>query len=767
MVSLFKGAGNSLVPVVVLTGTHRSSGSPEAYYVPVDDKGLATLRFETDARGRRRGFVANLRAVREDPGSFLGGDRPCPLAGQSGYNCEVPHCINQNRLIAPLQSQPSPWNLGRVVSQTEGLTVPAMPWAPEGGCSWTLTPQGIPPVTDEAVALRLVFHRPLGLEAFPATAVGDKLVVRQKRGSQQIDEELFVESCENNEACSFEWQTGECNDNGGCDVRTSVEIPFFFDEFDEFTEPFVTSLHLITDRNDQLEMYRGVDFDALLVQQCEVETCQDAGGTCLDGFCYCNDIACSCSCDDVADVISSGVKIGVVLGVLAPVFACLFVGFYIYRRRKIKQSREQKKIIEEKDAELEQFRNSVVGMRAAIADYTPKAPKDLKETARPTPKVQWCWKETDFCMANHDEDAIFGPASDCWIKYGNSDEVERAYQKYQKKKKQEKATFSPLPGYILDFSTMIQTKQATGFQREVKRFVEKIEEVDLDLKNVEVGDGLPEDLLGEPQMILVKGDIIQISKQRDDGWAFGSKMHHQNEALARQLLRIAVGGEDSTLDDTAILTDTGWFPLDQTDVPSGDDLAVLQSQVGDTGELAAPRSWDPVVDPTSVELHDLREGDSERDAVVTSFLSTLNPPQFRKVKIVRVQRVQNLAMWQSYVVKRQTICYREHFDPSSGPGSDAYKKALQRFERNWLWHGTNVEVMDKILQQGFNRSFCGKNATAYGKGVYFARDGKSYGIISRLRHLENDLNSPFFHSNKTASYSAYRIYAVPDNNGVQ
>ena len=30
--------------------------------------------------------------------------------------------------------------------------------------------------------------------------------------------------------------------------------------------------------------------------------------------------------------------------------------------------------------------------------------------------------------------------------------------------------------------------------------------------------------------------------------------------------------------------------------------------------------------------------------------------------------------------------------------------------------------MEKIIQQGFNRSFCGKNATMYGKGVYFARD---------------------------------------------
>jgi hypothetical protein len=37
-----------------------------------------------------------------------------------------------------------------------------------------------------------------------------------------------------------------------------------------------------------------------------------------------------------------------------------------------------------------------------------------------------------------------------------------------------------------------------------------------------------------------------------------------------------------------------------------------------------------------------------------------------------------------------------------------------------LWHGTKFEVMGKIMQQGVNRSFCGENATACGKGVHVA-----------------------------------------------
>ena len=57
-----------------------------------------------------------------------------------------------------------------------------------------------------------------------------------------------------------------------------------------------------------------------------------------------------------------------------------------------------------------------------------------------------------------------------------------------------------------------------------------------------------------------------------------------------------------------------------------------------------------------------------------------------------------------------------------------------------VFHGCPSDVVPKILQQGFNRSFCGANATLYGKGVYFARD---------------------------ASYSTYPLYCKPDAQGVQ
>jgi hypothetical protein len=47
---------------------------------------------------------------------------------------------------------------------------------------------------------------------------------------------------------------------------------------------------------------------------------------------------------------------------------------------------------------------------------------------------------------------------------------------------------------------------------------------DMDSLGPQLCSDLPLVLRSEPQMVLVEGDIIQISKQRDDGWAFGTKV---------------------------------------------------------------------------------------------------------------------------------------------------------------------------------------------------------------------------------------------------
>jgi hypothetical protein len=220
------------------------------------------------------------------------------------------------------------------------------------------------------------------------------------------------------------------------------------------------------------------------------------------------------------------------------------------------------------------------------------------------------------------------------------------------------------------------------------------------------------------------------------------KLHHADEATARQLVTVALNG--NTADETNIFSDTGWFQVGHTRVPTTDDIALLQENVGaSAGALDPPDHWIDIIDATVMQQHELPPGCQEREAVEKAFMSTLRPPRYKKkVQVIRIERIQNLAMWQSYIVKRQTICYRETGHVASNDGNDdvVVRKALERFERRWLFHGTDSNVMNKILQQGFNRSFCGKNATAFGKGVYFATD---------------------------ASYSASPTYSVPDHQGHQ
>jgi hypothetical protein len=145
-----------------------------------------------------------------------------------------------------------------------------------------------------------------------------------------------------------------------------------------------------------------------------------------------------------------------------------------------------------------------------------------------TTKVQWCWKETPYVMDRHDAEVIVGDPADCWIKYDEDSnaKLEVAFQGGH-------GECSPMPGYVVSFIAMTQTKSATCFQRDVQRLVEDADGQQdngakqlLGLDDAQVGGTLPFDIRKEPQMVLVKGDVvqIQISKQRPDGWAFGTKV---------------------------------------------------------------------------------------------------------------------------------------------------------------------------------------------------------------------------------------------------
>ena len=154
--------------------------------------------------------------------------------------------------------------------------------------------------------------------------------------------------------------------------------------------------------------------------------------------------------------------------------------------------------------------------------------------------------------------------------------------------------------------------------------------------------------------------------------------------------------------------------------------------------IAAPLTWTPFADATAMQKVPVPRGGDEWNRVVGHFRSSASccsphagsayvAPELRDI---RVQRIQNHALWQPYQLKRREVMKREKVT----------EEKMSRYERLYLYHGTDAPTAAKIASAGFNRSFSGKNASRLGKGVYFA------------------LN---------AGYSIAPQYATPDEHGDQ
>jgi len=116
-----------------------------------------------------------------------------------------------------------------------------------------------------------------------------------------------------------------------------------------------------------------------------------------------------------------------------------------------------------------------------------------------------------------------------------------------------------------------------------------------------------------------------------------------------------------------------------------------------------PASWEPMnegdnlkvvpLDPNSQEFKDV-----EQNARLTS-KATIN-------QIIKISRIQNKLVYRQYVTRKEEM--------------DKMNQGSVNPTERILWHGTDVSATNEINETGFNRSFNGKNATAYGDGVYFA-----------------------------------------------
>ncbi|KAH9499184.1 hypothetical protein Btru_004362 [Bulinus truncatus] len=124
------------------------------------------------------------------------------------------------------------------------------------------------------------------------------------------------------------------------------------------------------------------------------------------------------------------------------------------------------------------------------------------------------------------------------------------------------------------------------------------------------------------------------------------------------------------------------------------------------GELL-PKKWDRMSKEENLKIVTVKPGSPEYTKVEKHFQS-----KGANASIKKIERIQNKALYQQYSVKKRDL--------------DLHNPKGHMNEMK-LFHGTSPGPIPMINENGFNRSYCGVNGTAYGKGVYFALNS-SYSV---------------------------------------
>ncbi|KAL3863209.1 hypothetical protein ACJMK2_004975 [Sinanodonta woodiana] len=159
--------------------------------------------------------------------------------------------------------------------------------------------------------------------------------------------------------------------------------------------------------------------------------------------------------------------------------------------------------------------------------------------------------------------------------------------------------------------------------------------------------------------------------------------------------------------DVPIIIDFDTFEEYPITDPSNKVKVIRKDKIKDSVSEIPPQ-WAPM-DKDNLRLIVLKSTSKEYIDVASLFMATVkkeNPTA--SVPISKIERIQNRTLYAQYQNKKKLI---DEMNPGQINEMD-------------LWHGTAGYAVDSINVHGFNRSFCGKNATKHGDGVYFAK--KSY-----------------------------------------
>ncbi|KAJ8393744.1 hypothetical protein AAFF_G00056590 [Aldrovandia affinis] len=167
--------------------------------------------------------------------------------------------------------------------------------------------------------------------------------------------------------------------------------------------------------------------------------------------------------------------------------------------------------------------------------------------------------------------------------------------------------------------------------------------------------------------------------------------------------------------------------LEQTD-SRGNTVRIKRTLLADSDTvfIAPPPTWSKM-DGKDLDIILLQQKSNEFLKISKDFVQSCQAfvqQTGKNIKVVQIQRIQHQEQWRRYAVSKQAV----------------EKKYPNNKIEQVLYHGTTKDICQKINKNGFNRSFCGRNATMYGSGTYFAKD---------------------------AAYSCHDSYSNPDTNGVK
>lgn len=125
----------------------------------------------------------------------------------------------------------------------------------------------------------------------------------------------------------------------------------------------------------------------------------------------------------------------------------------------------------------------------------------------------------------------------------------------------------------------------------------------------------------------------------------------------------------------------------------------------DTAIIQPPPTWTKM-NGNDLEIVPLTSDSEEYKKLERDFIRSSQHKSVSPVQVVQIQRIQSQSQWQRYCVLKQAVD----------------KKYPKQKNEQLLYHGTTKEICQKINKNGFNRSFCGRNAVVHGDGTYFAKE---------------------------------------------